>query len=77
MGFLAVANAYTMRVCLSTAITEMVHHHDRNESHLDPDACPASSDATERPADVSRFIFMRHLREWLSLQVSWLIIIHT
>lgn len=25
MGFLAVANAYTMRVCLNIAITQMVH----------------------------------------------------
>jgi hypothetical protein len=53
MGFLAVANAYTMRICLSTAITEMVFHHDRNESHLDPDACPASSENIEKPAEVS------------------------
>jgi len=63
MGFLAVANAYTMRICLSTAITEMVFHHDRNESHLDPDACPAASETTNKPSEVSRFILMHHLRE--------------
>jgi ACS family sodium-dependent inorganic phosphate cotransporter len=63
MGFLAVANAYTMRICLSTAITEMVSHHNRNESHLDPDACPASSENPDTPAEVSRFIFLHHLRE--------------
>ena len=63
MGFLAVANAYTMRICLSTAITEMVHHPDRNESHLDPDACPAASDNPAKRADVSTFIFMHHFRE--------------
>ena len=63
MGFLAVGNAYTMRICLSTAITEMVHHRDKNESHLDPDSCPASSDTPKKLADVSRFIFMHHFRE--------------
>jgi hypothetical protein len=63
MGFLAVANAYTMRICLSMAITEMVHRHDKNESHLDPDACPASSDIPDRPPNVSRFVFMHHLRQ--------------
>jgi hypothetical protein len=74
MGFLAVGNAYTMRVCLSTAITEMVYHPNRNETHSDPDACPASSDATETQTEVSRFISMHHIRQWLSLQVScWII----
>jgi len=63
MGFLAVANAYTMRICLSTAITEMVFHHRRNESDLDPDACPVTSEDIEKPAEVSRFICMHHLRE--------------
>ncbi|XP_060521750.1 putative inorganic phosphate cotransporter [Cylas formicarius] len=36
MGFLAVVNAYTMRVVLSVAITEMVQpieHHDKIDSH--------------------------------------------
>jgi hypothetical protein len=63
MGFLAVANAYTMRICLSTAITEMVFHHDRNESHLGPDACPALSENIDKPAEVSRFVCMHHLTE--------------
>ena len=63
MGFLAVGNAYTMRICLSTAITEMVHHRDKNESLLDPDSCPASSENPAKPADVSRFICMHHFRE--------------
>lgn len=56
MGFLAVANAYTMRICLSTAITEMVVHHDRNESEVDPDACPSSSVSNNKPAPVSKNI---------------------
>lgn len=54
MGFLAVANAYTMRICLSTAITEMVVHHDRNESKTDPDACPSSSVSNNKTAPVSK-----------------------
>ncbi|PSN49739.1 putative inorganic phosphate cotransporter [Blattella germanica] len=41
MGFLAVANAYTMRVCLSVAITEMVVQEDSKESVTNPDACPS------------------------------------
>jgi hypothetical protein len=61
MGFLAVANAYTMRICLSTAITEMVVHHDRNESATDPDACPSSSVSSNKTAPVSRLIFIHHL----------------
>lgn len=32
MGFLAIANAYTMRVCLSVAITAMVFHEKKNNS---------------------------------------------
>lgn len=55
MGFLAVGNAYTMRICLSTAITEMVHHHETNESSLDPDACPATSDDPEKLGDHGTF----------------------
>ncbi|KAJ9596747.1 hypothetical protein L9F63_012223, partial [Diploptera punctata] len=42
MGFLAIANAYTMRVCLSVAITEMVVHHERNYTAIDLEACPSS-----------------------------------
>lgn len=45
MGFLAVANAYSMRSVLSLAITEMVAaHHGRlgNKALIpDPNACPA------------------------------------
>ncbi|PNF21048.1 hypothetical protein B7P43_G08414, partial [Cryptotermes secundus] len=55
MGFLAIANAYTMRICLSTAITEMVVHRDRNESHLDPDACPSSSVSNNKHEPHGRF----------------------
>ncbi|XP_019869672.2 putative inorganic phosphate cotransporter isoform X5 [Aethina tumida] len=40
MGFLAIVNAYTMRVSLSIAITEMVAASNSTEID-DPDACPA------------------------------------
>ena len=42
MGFLAVANAYTMRNVLSLTITEMVvHHHSKNDKIIiDPYSCP-------------------------------------
>lgn len=39
MGFLAVANAYTMRVCLNIAITQMVHK--RSHSAGNDGSCPA------------------------------------
>ena len=38
MGFLAIVNAYTMRICLNVAITEMVY---KNSSGDDPHgSCP-------------------------------------
>lgn len=33
----------------------MVFHHDRNESHLGPDACPAISEDIEKPAEHGTF----------------------
>uniref|UniRef100_V5GIW1 Sialin n=1 Tax=Anoplophora glabripennis TaxID=217634 RepID=V5GIW1_ANOGL len=42
MGFLAVVNAYTMRVSLSIAITEMVASSNETDS-VDVDACPADN----------------------------------
>lgn len=38
MGFLALVNAYTMRITLSVAITEMVKR--VNNTHEDLDTCP-------------------------------------
>lgn len=45
MALLAVANAYTMRVCLNLAITQMVKKNTAVEGdpHYDPDACPDQS----------------------------------
>lgn len=43
MGFLAITNAYQLRVCLNVAITEMVVTHssdDVDSPYYDPDACP-------------------------------------
>lgn len=44
MGLLAVCNAYTMRVCLNLAVTQMVNNTKNEESHFDPDACPDESE---------------------------------
>ncbi|XP_063916237.1 sialin-like isoform X2 [Zophobas morio] len=44
MGFLAIVNAYTMRVSLSVAITEMVAPSNSTES-IDPNACPVQDDS--------------------------------
>ncbi|KAG5676613.1 hypothetical protein PVAND_006433 [Polypedilum vanderplanki] len=50
MGFLAIVNAYTMRICLSMAITEMVVKRnltsDGDGSHLDQGVCPASDESS-------------------------------
>ncbi|KAL0841148.1 hypothetical protein ABMA28_014896 [Loxostege sticticalis] len=45
MGLLAVCNAYTMRVCLNLAVTQMVNNTKSElESHyVDPNACPDDS----------------------------------
>ncbi|XP_049869087.1 putative inorganic phosphate cotransporter isoform X2 [Pectinophora gossypiella] len=42
MALFAIANAYTMRVCLNLAITQMVRKTTASEGdpHYDPDACP-------------------------------------
>ncbi|RZB39500.1 inorganic phosphate cotransporter [Asbolus verrucosus] len=44
MGFLAVVNAYTMRVSLSIAITEMVVPSNKSQ-HYDPNACVVEDDS--------------------------------
>lgn len=43
MGLLAVCNAYTMRVCLNLAVTQMVHDKDSDSHYEDPNACPDDS----------------------------------
>ncbi|XP_063824890.1 putative inorganic phosphate cotransporter [Ostrinia nubilalis] len=43
MSLLAVANAYTMRVCLNLAITQMVKKGNSESGHYDPYACPDAS----------------------------------
>lgn len=42
MALFAIANAYTMRVCLNLAITQMVRKvvAVEGDEHYDPDACP-------------------------------------
>ncbi|XP_017300224.1 putative inorganic phosphate cotransporter isoform X3 [Diaphorina citri] len=45
MGFLAVANAYAMRGCLSLAITEMVVVHHKGPVKIDPNGCPGDLDS--------------------------------
>ena len=44
MGLLAVCNAYTMRVCLNLAVTQMVNNTKDEEQHYDPYACPDDSE---------------------------------
>ncbi|CRK93649.1 CLUMA_CG007178, isoform A [Clunio marinus] len=46
MGFLAIVNAYTMRICLNVAITEMVVKYPRNDTG-DNEYCVAEGGETE------------------------------
>lgn len=41
MGFLGVVNAFTMRICLSLAITQMVV--ETESSTISDDTCPSSN----------------------------------
>nr|CAD7456924.1 unnamed protein product [Timema tahoe] len=61
MGFFAIANAYTMRICLSLAITEMVTHHSPSNSSKkpDPDACPANPEDFQSPSMVRTLEYTR------------------
>lgn len=45
MGFLAVTNAYTMRICLNVAITKMVVKHN-DTGTIDDGYCPSYNDST-------------------------------
>jgi hypothetical protein len=58
MGFFAIVNAYTMRVCLNVAITVMVKK-NTSSHHVDPDACPAE----EAPAGYIVHVSI-HLINW-------------
>lgn len=52
MGFLALFNAYAMRVCLSIAVTRMVVPINETKEYLD-DTCPTFEDET--PANSTAF----------------------
>lgn len=52
MGFLAVVNAYTMRVILSVAITEMVVQ--VKSDHFDPNTCSMDIENSTKPLMVSK-----------------------
>lgn len=58
MGFFAIAIAYTMRVCLSVAITEMVVKPNRTEQHDGGHSvCPAEVSTTNVTESVRIFRF--------------------
>lgn len=54
MGFLAVANAYTMRVCLNIAITQMVRRHAPAMGSEDG-SCPGDLDEVVSDPTVNIF----------------------
>lgn len=59
MGFFAVANAYTMRSCLSLAITEMVVEPKNHHGGIDPNACPGEMQLRNH-SDPVRFTLLSH-----------------
>lgn len=58
MGFLAIANAYSMRNVLSLTITEMVvHHHSKGDKIIiDPYSCPGTLEMKNHSDPVSLLI---------------------
>lgn len=60
MGFLAVANAYTMRVCLNIAITQMVRRHSPSPAYEDG-SCPGGLDEVVEDATVSNITRQLHI----------------
>lgn len=64
MGFLAVVNAYTMRVVLSVAITEMVQSINHNQT-IDSTTCPyeiQGNSTTSRTSGVSwKYILLTNI----------------
>ena len=52
MGFLALFNAYAMRVCLSITITEMVVPMHKNETNVVENTCPITDDDRQEGEDM-------------------------
>ncbi|XP_048482744.1 uncharacterized protein LOC125489776 [Plutella xylostella] len=70
MAGLAIANAYTMRVCLNLAITQMVKREVlvEGDAHFDPDACPDPA----APVNVTSFIRELARVDTVSLLLFWI-----
>ncbi|XP_072931562.1 putative inorganic phosphate cotransporter [Epargyreus clarus] len=69
MALLAIANAYTMRVCLNLAITQMVKKNVAVEGdpHYDPDACPDPNTVT----NTTMMTFMTYIQRSGAIQFEW------
>ncbi|KAJ0177134.1 hypothetical protein K1T71_007143 [Dendrolimus kikuchii] len=69
MGLLAIANAYTMRVCLNLAITQMVKKTTavEGDAHYDPNACPDKSIVSNVTSEVAAIL----LRSDDPVQFEW------
>lgn len=72
MAFLAITNAYQMRVCLNVAITEMVRSEPAgNTTTVSDDSCPVIEDdsgTTEKPLPDVSVNF--HLTIYVSTKIS-------
>lgn len=75
MGFLAIGFAYTMRICLSIAITEMVMKpnitESANEGHSVCPADPISGNSSESVSDLKiiRINFRKKFHNFVSESV--------
>lgn len=78
MCFLGLANAYTMRISLSVAITEMVKPINKSDEHFDPDACPGQISNNHSTISVRTDIFTYYLQfEEVKYQPWYLAILST
>lgn len=60
MGFLAIVNAYTMRICLNVAITEMVKK--KNATDKEGDFCPIDESVGGGDSDGGDFEWSENLQ---------------
>lgn len=70
MGFLAITNAYTMRICLNVAITEMVVKHNDNGT-LEDGYCPIGNVTEEGGSNGGDFEWSEPLQGLILSSFFW------
>lgn len=69
MGFLAFFNAYTLRICLSMAITQMVKPLNNTEEHSIDETCPDYSDHHLKNTTVVRAVGTFEWSEYTQVRI--------